>query len=330
MFRKYAVAVLLCAAAAACGSVNERYREQMFLGQEYYNKGKYYESIGRFTQAKEFAENSDEEYQALLGAGNACVEYGMIIYSNAEDLIRMRNKALGLQKLNEADKWHDNANRSFARLLQLRPNDTVANYSLGLFLYRRATSFSELPYPGTARGMEQRRKERDEGIRQFEIVLKGERGDITVPEHGPKCHSAHAHRYLALTLFARSDWDLNDGEAARRHLLAYLNFVSWSRDYVAKNAPQTDEMEKSAKQRELDRLKKELTDTQALLRTQLAGLKEVLAVWEGRTVGKDIPMPPAAKHEAWTNAARREIAALETLRRGYEAAARAEQKDNKP
>jgi len=327
MSRMYAVAVLLGIAGASCGGVNERYREQMFLGQEFYNKGKYYESIGRFTQAKEFSENTDEEYQALLGAGNACVEYGMILYSNAEDLIRMRNRTLGLRKLDEADKWHDNANRSFARLLQLRPNDKAANYSLGLFLYRRATSFSELPYPGTPKGMEQRRKERDEAMRQFEIVLKGESGDITVPAHGPNCHSAHAHRYLALTLFARSDWDLNDGEAARRHLLAYLNFVSWSLQYVSKNAPDSEEPEKIAKRREMERLRKELTETQSLLKTQLHGLKEVLAVWEGRSEGKDILMPPDGKREAWTNAARREIAALETLRRGYEEAAKAEAKE---
>jgi len=325
MSRLYAVVLL--GVAAACGGVNERYREQMFLGQEFYNKGKYYESIGRFSQAKEFSENHDEEYQAILGAANACVEYGLIIYSQAEDLIRMRNKALGLKKLEEADKWHDNANRSFAKLLILRPNDTIANYYLGLFLYRRATSFAELPYPGTEKGMAQRRKERDGAMQQFEIVLKGESGDITIPAHGPNCKSPHVHRYLALTLFARSDWDLNDGEAARRHLLAYLNFVSWSLQYVAKNAPESEEPEKIAKRREMERLRKELTETQSLLKTQLHGLKEVLAVWEGRSVGKDIPMPPDDKREAWTNAARREIAALETLRRGYEEAAKAEAKE---
>ncbi|HTF55946.1 MAG TPA: hypothetical protein VK661_01645, partial [Planctomycetota bacterium] len=206
------------------------------------------------------------------------------------------------------------------KCLQMRSDDRIANYYLGLFFYKRATSFSELPYPGTPEGMAQRCKERDEAVRQFETVVSDERGDITMGEHLATCKSPQIHRYLALALFARSDWDHNDGETARRHVMVYLHFIEGSiAKAIAKVTESSDDKAKNEKQAELDQLHQELVNTRALLSTQHQGLTELLSTWEA---GKEEPRLAPAKRELWMNAARREIAALANLRQAFEEAAR--------
>jgi tetratricopeptide (TPR) repeat protein len=323
MFRiLVAAAVLLPAALSGCGGVNELYNEQMFLGEHYYRNGKYGEAMGRYTQAVEFAGNSSERYKATLQVANASTEYGLVLYEVAESLIRNHNRPAGKNKLKEADKVHDNAHKAFTRCLQMRPDDRIANYYLGLFFYKRATSFSELPYPGTPEGMAQRCKERDEAVRQFEIVLGDERGDITLVAHLATCKSPQLHRYLALALFARSDWDRNDSETARRHVLVYLHYIEKSiTNVIDKVTESADDKAKKEKQAELDQLRQELVNTRALLTTQHQGLKELLSMWEQ---GKEEPRLVPAKRDLWMNAARREIAALASLRQAFEDATRKE------
>lgn len=321
MFRILAAAAVLgTAALSGCGGVNELYREQMFLGEHYYRNGKYGEAMGRYTQAVEFAYSGSEKYNAILQVANSSTEYGLVLYEAAEHLIRHGNRPAGNKKLVEADKVHDNAHKAFTKCLQMRSDDRIANYYLGLFFYKRATSFSELPYPGTEKGMAQRCKERDEAVRQFEIVLSDERGDITTMEHLATCRSPQIHRYLALALFARSDWDRNDGETARRQVMVYLHYIEDSiAQEIAKVTDSSDDKAKKEKQATLDQLHQELVNTRALLSTQHQGLKELLATWEA---GKEEPRLDPAKRELWMNAARREIAALANLRQAFEEAAR--------
>jgi len=321
MFRILAAsAALLTAALAGCGGVNDLYREQMFLGEHYYRNGKYGEAMGRYTQAVEFAYSGSEKYNATLQVANASTEYGLVLYEAAEHLLRNNSKAAGHKKLQEADKVHDNAHKAFTKCLQMRSDDRIANYYLGLFFYKRATSFAELPYPGTPAGIAQRCKERDEAVRQFEVVLSDEHGDITTMDHLVTCKSPQLHRYLALALFARSDWDRNDGETARRHVLVYLHFIEGSiAKVIAKVTESSDDKAKSEKQAELDQLRQELVNTRSLLTTQHQGLKELLAMWE---TGKEEPRLDPAKRDLWMNAARREIAALSNLRQAFDDAAK--------
>lgn len=316
------LAAMIAAGAAGCSEMSENYRQQMYLGETYYNNQKFYESIGNFTRAVEAAENNDEKYKALLGVANAATEHGLNIYQHAESLIRNRNRAAGAAKCAEADQWHDTANRSFAKLLEMRPQDTIANYYLGLFLYKRATSFSELPYPGTEGGKAQRRKERDGAVHQFGIVLSHERGDITSDKHVTDCRSPQVHRYLALALFARSDWDRNDSENARRNLMVYLNLLKRSQSAIVDNpnAGEDPEGAKLEKERRMERLRKEISDTRALLHEQYKGCQQLAEMWQAR---KEVPLIPEEKREAWVNAARREVAALADLSREFQEATQA-------
>ncbi|HEU4339915.1 MAG TPA: hypothetical protein VFS19_07585 [Planctomycetota bacterium] len=355
-------AVLAIAVAAGCAGVDERHAEQMMLGQQYYMNEKFYEAIGRFEAAAEHASSSREKYQATLGVANASTEYGLRIYQYAEDLLRDKKFAPGKAKWQEADKWHDNAARAFYKCLEMRPDDKIANIGLASLFFRRATSFSILPYLETEEGRALRRKERDEAVRQYQIVLGDERGDITKPEHGPDCKGAHFHRYLALALFTRSDWDRNDGQEARRHMIVYLNFLKWASRSVEEGMKAVDDAEKIEKEKKMDQFRKQIAETRFLLGDQLKGLREMQEFWKtegafrarlrhveelhARSVGKEghkdlateleklradeKKFPPKEKREAWTLAARREISALEVLAKEFEEAAQAARKKAKP
>ena len=339
--------------AAGCAGVDERHAEQMMLGQQYYMNGKFYEAIGRFAAAAEHASSSREKYQATLGVANSSAEYGLIVYEYAERLLRDNKIAAGKKKWQEADKWHDDAARSFYKCLEMRPADKIANIGLASLFFRRATSFSVLPYLDDEKGRELRRKERDEAVRQYQIVLGEEHGDITKPEHGPECKGAHFHRYLALALFTRSDWDRNDGQEARRHMMVYLNFLKWASQSVAEGMRAVEDTEKIEKEKKMDQFRKQIAETRSLLGDQLKGLKETQEFWKTedafrarlrhveelqiRAVGterhKELTaeleklrldekkFPPKEKREAWTLAAHREVTALEVLAKEFETAA---------
>lgn len=325
MCRSFA-AIAAVVMAAGCAPMSEDYKQQMFLGETFYKGHKFYEAIGNYSKAVEVAQNNDERYKAILGVANAATEQGLLVYQHAESLIRNRNKSAGNAECAKADKWHDTANRSFAKLLELRPRDTIANYYLALFLYKRATSFSELPYPGTELGKAQRRKERDEAVRQFEIVLADERGDITDPKHINECRSHQVHRYLSLALFARSDWDKNDHEEARRHLMVYLNMLKRSQEIVTDSSlasSEDPERAKLDKEKRLESLRREISDTRSLLHLQHKGMKGLIESWQAKT---ETPPMSDEKREKWILAAKREMAALNDLSKEFEEAAQAMRK----
>ena len=314
------------AVTAGCAAVDERHAEQMMLGQQYYNNGKFYEAIGRFTSAKEHASNSREEYQAILGVANSSAEYGLIVYEYAERLLRDNKIKPGKIKWQEADKWHEDSAKAFYKLLEMRPNDTIANKGLGDLFFRRSTSFTVLPYLETKEGLALRQKERDEAVKQYEIVLAGERGDITRSDHGPACKSPHIHRYLALALFTRSDWDRNDSEEARRHMMVYLNYLKWAHQRMIDGIHTTDDAQKLEKEKRIQEFTKQIGETKALLSDQLKGLKDIYATWQA---GHEKPPLPKEKREAWMLAAHREITALQELKQEFEDAAAAARKKAK-
>ena len=323
---RFAVAAALLAAGIApgCATTDERHAEQMMLAQNYYSNGKFYEAIGRFAAAAEFASSSREMYQATLGVANASAEYGLIVYEVAERLLRDKKRQAGLKKWQEADKWHEDSAKAFYKCLQMRPGDLIANKGLGDLFYRRSTSFTVLPYLENEEGIALRKRERDEAVKQYQLVLSHERGDITKPDHGPECKSPHIHRYLALALLTRSDWDKQDGPEARRHMIVYLNFLKWALQTINDGiqAPIDDNV-KLDKEKRMEQLRRQIGETRSLLNTQLKGLEDAYSAWKA---GTEKPPLPKEKREVWMLAAHREIVALQELAKEFEAAASASRK----
>ncbi len=325
-----AAAALGAVLAAGCAGVDERYAEQMMLGQQYFRNDKYYDAIGRFTSAFELASNNRERYQAMLAVAEASTEYGLICYEIAERYLRQNPKhKTGLEKWRDADKWHEDANKAFHKCLEMRSDDTIANYGLGKLYYKRATSFSVLPFTESEKGVAARKLERDEAVRQFQIVLGHERGDITLPEHGPVCQSAHVHRYLAMALLTRSDWDKNDGEEARRHMMVYLNYLKWASKSVSDAQLPGDDPDRAKleKEQRIEYLRRQIVETRSLLATQLQGLEHLVESWKA---GTEKPPLPKDKREVWLDMAQREINALQHLTREFEEAATASRRKPKP
>src|SRR5262245_22906566 len=322
---RVAVAVLLVGLSACAGEPDTRHKEQMMLGEQYYRNERFYEAIGRYTAAYEVAGNDRERYQAMLAVAESATEYGLICYQQAEDHLRgNRNRPAGLNKWKEGDQWHDDANKAFHKCLDMRPDDPMANIGLGKLYYRRATSYSVLPFTENEKGVAARKAERDESIKQFEIVLKPERDDITVPAHGPNCRSPHAHRYLALALLTRSDWDRNDSEEARRHMMVWLNYLTWGQAHVREGMKAEDDKSKLDKEKRIEALRRQIVETRSLLANQLKGLKDIVETWKAGT--EKPPLPPE-KREKWMLAAQREVIALEELNRKFEEVTDAKKKE---
>ncbi len=328
-----AAALLVLAACETDPEVIERFNEQMFLGQHFFKNGKFEESLGRYSEAREKATTESQRYQATLGAGTAAAEYSMVLYEAAESLFVAKNAPMARKTLDRADNMASVANQAYTKLLQMRPADTIANYYLGLFFFKRATAIGQLPYPATPEGGAQRRKERDEAMRQFRIVLQDERGDITAREHGPSCASPQAHRYLSLALFTRMNWETADGEHARFHMACYLNYIFWLREKVKKEWPQEDEKQKRDKEKELERLWQELWSTQGLFKDTLRGIVDAAKRWESGT-DPEFEALTREEKEKRSNAATREIGALEAILNRYEVEAKkfrdAEKRGEKP
>lgn len=314
----FAVLAALLAGCSGDPEKTERWKEQMMLGEHYYMNRKFEDAVGRYTDAIEFCQDDNEIYKATLGAATSASEYSMSLYEQAENLFTARNSTMAKKTLDRADQMASVAHKGFHKLLQLRPHDTIANYYLGLFFYKRATAVGQLPYPATEKGAAQRKKERDEALANFRIVLTKEGSDdITKPEHGPKCSGPHAHRYMSLSLLTRMDWDRNDGEAARAHMTCYLNYILWLREKVKRDWPQTDENEKRLKEKELDRLWQELGQTQGLFKDTVKSIAENLKRWESNEDPEFAKLEPAVR-ERWINAATRELVALQAVLREFE------------
>jgi tetratricopeptide (TPR) repeat protein len=316
----FVLPVLFLAACAGDAEKHDRFKEQMMLGEQFYRNARFYEAIGRYTEAFSNAQDKREEYQSTLAVAEAATEYGLICYQQAEDFLRgNRNRPAGMQKWKEGDQWHDDANKAFHKCLEIRGDDTMANIGLGKLYYRRATAYSVLPFTENKDGVAARKAERDEAIRQFRIVLKPEKGDITLPEHGPDCRSPFAHRYLALSLLTRSNWDLNDCEEARRHMMVWLNYLTWGQAIIRDQKTSDDDQAKIAKEKRLEEFRTHTVETRSLLATQLKGLKDLVAVWK---TGTEKPELPKEKREKWMLAAQREILALEEMTRKFEEASK--------
>lgn len=316
---------------AGCASVSETFRQNMYVAKYWFDNGRFKESADRYRAA---VEEQPDSYDAVIGLANAAAEISHDLYGQADDAMTADKREAAARLLPEADSWAKLANQAFAKAMRLGPSSRQANYGMGLFLYKRATSDRNAPYPaspdvpdhlrGTAReaawkeGYEQRRKELNEAIRQFALVLERDPATGGRPGHLSGCLSIQAHRYLGLALFLRSDWNQSDGPRARDQLLTYLAGVGEFREYVVRNWPGAKPDEKTAKEREMKRLEVELSDVKLLLRDRVAVLREYEA--ELRQ-GKERPAMSPADREKRLGAVSVELEALSALAGAFEKAA---------
>ncbi len=281
------LAAVVAAALAVKGctkNITETFAQNMDAAKHYYINGRFAESLKHYKLA---VEEMPDDYPAVLGMACAAAETSHELYERASEMHAAGKLEPAMRLVDDAYKHATLADKSFQRCLQLR-TDTPTNYNFGLFLYKRATSQRNIPYPQTpepppeyttkeareewAKAYLQRAKELDESIRQFLTVLQGEPGPLGSADHAPKCKTPQAHRYLGLAYFWRSDWTKRDGEQGRLHMYQFLVYVQGLRDFVLKKWPQANDAEKARKDRELKNLDADLSEIRTLLRERVKHL----------------------------------------------------------
>jgi len=285
MFRPVLAAALAALAVPGCTrSITETFAQNMDAAKHYFVNGRFAESLKHYKLA---VEESPDDYPAVLGMANAAAETSHELCERASEMHAAGKAEPAMRLVDDAYKHATLADKSFQRCFQLR-TDTPTNYNFGLFLYKRATSQRNIPYPQTAepppeytskeardewaKAYLQRPKELDEAIRQFLKVLQGEPGALGSPDHAFKCKSPQAHRYLGLAYFWRSDWTKRDGEQGRMHMYQFLVYVQSLREFVVKKWPQNNDSEKTRKERELKNLDADLSGIRTLLRDRVKHL----------------------------------------------------------
>jgi tetratricopeptide (TPR) repeat protein len=280
-----AAAVAVALAVPGCTkSITETFAQNMDAAKHYFDNGRFAESLKHYKLA---VEEMPDDYPAVLGMAITAGETSNDLFERASEMQAAGKLEPAMRLVDDGIKHATLADKSFQRCLQLR-TDTPTNYNLGLFLYKRATSQRNVPYPQTpepppeytskeareewAKAYLQRPKELDESIRQFLIVLEGEPGALGSRDHAYKCKSHQAHRYLGLAYFWRSDWSKRDGEQGRLHMYQFLVYVEGLREFVVKKWPQTSDAEKARKDRELKNLDADLSGIRTLLRDRVKHL----------------------------------------------------------
>lgn len=322
-----AVAAILAGVGAGCATESEQFKQNMYLGRYWFKNGRFGESADRFRAA---LEERPETFEAVRGLANAASEYSHELYGRAEDMLATNKRELGLKHLADADSWSQIAMKAFTKAFEMEPGRKEMKYDFALMLYKRSTSRRNVPYPaaedvpevyvGTPqeekwrKGFEQRRKELDEAIRQFEIVLEGEPGNLGSIAHVRVCKAEHAHRYLGLALFLRSDWERSDGMRGRAHLHAYVTAIQAAREQILKFQAANEEAQ-LAKDREMKQLDVEISEVKGLIRDRLKLLQE----YEGLLrVGKEYPALSPAERERRLASVAVEISAVSELVTAFE------------
>ena len=336
---------VIAAAVAGCatGEKSQEEREfegQMYLGDQMFKNSKFEDAVRAYRRAVQLQPNN---YKATIGLGASCSEASLTLYVEAERLLGVRQHDAAMRNIERADDYVAMAKKCFARGLEMRPDDRVANYNIGLMYYKRATTPYNLPYPSQLEppdeikkdptalakwmetyekrkvGVEHRRKERDEAIDQFKRVLSIEKTALEAPEHVTHCASPQAHRYLALALLTRGNWEgaENDTELARRHLCVYLAWILGCRQQLVEKAPNKSAEEKAQKEKDLEFFDRELLE----LKEILLGWRDGLAILERQCrLGTDDCPIPVEKRALRLDALARERLIIEATIRMYEEA----------
>ncbi len=245
MCRLWILAGALGAVLAGCSHTctdNPDVRSNFEIAQLYYNNSKFDEAKGRYVAA---VEACPDFYEGLVGLGNACREYGNQLFMGVQELSLQRKRDQAQKMLNDAVNNHKLAYQCFKTAIDMRPEDFLPRYGLGLFHYQRATS--PIPYPFAHDDKEHRPQERDLAIEQFEEVVKRHRD------------AYNAHRYLGIALFTAGRV-----EEAREHLITYHDVMQrlWDK-YLG--APSGNDDEKIQREEALKALEREIADAREVL-----------------------------------------------------------------
>jgi tetratricopeptide (TPR) repeat protein len=229
---------------------------------------------GKFDQAKSLymraIENCSDHYEALVGLGNACREYGTELYRNVSLLVEQGKPDPAQKMLKEANQNHAESDQYFRTALQRRPDDLLPHYGLGQLWYQRATT--TWPFPYALDDRVNRRRDRDQAIREFTLVVQ------KVPQ------LYQAHRYLGLLLFAAGQTD-----EGRAHLKVFHDAQQKVYVHVMARPAETDEMKKQ-KDLDLRQIEKEIEDVREVLvvyKGELDRQRDLLHTKTGRTAEEE-------------------------------------------
>jgi tetratricopeptide (TPR) repeat protein len=212
---------------------------------------------GKFDQAKTLyikaIEHCPDSYEALVGLGNACREWGTELFRGAALLYEQKKADQAQKVFKEANDNHVEAERFLRTAMEREPDDLLPRYGMAQLFYYRATSPVAAPWPVDDR--QNRQRERDEAIRRFREVIR------QTPD------AYQARRYLGLALFAAGDMD-----EARTQLKSYL---LWRQErYIERveAAAETDE-EKRRKDIALREFEKDINDLREIYLVYLGELE---------------------------------------------------------
>jgi tetratricopeptide (TPR) repeat protein len=294
MCRRASLALLSAAAALAAASASCHTCENHDLSKFLLEEGKRAYSAASFSQAKIFfgkaLENCSDNYDALVGLGNACREYGNELYRNCNFLLEQRKTDEYRKEFQKANQNHAECDQYLRAAIKLKPDDLLPRYGLGLLWYNRATAPIAAPWipaDGT-----NRRADRDRAIDEFSRIVQ---------KH-PQAYEAR--KYLAMVLLAAGRLDdtlphLKAYHDSRQAL--YEGLLKW---------PQDTEEAKKRKEAALAHVEKEIADVRDILTVahqESLRERDALSLKPGRT----------AAEEQRLGAATRQALALENMIRSF-------------
>lgn len=243
--------ILLTAGCATCEDDPE-VRTIFETGEFYYKNLKFDEAVGRYDVA---LEKCPHHYQAWIGMGNACREYGNQLYSAANDLVVQGKQPEAKKRFEDANQKHQLAFKCFTAAKSLKPGDLQPYMGMGLLWHQRAAS--PLNYPHRLDDKENRRKDRDKAIVEFTRVIEGE----------PRAYYARRHRGI---LYLTS----GQGDAAREDLKVYHNAVQALYDHTYQAMSSEKEEDRKRRDDSLQGLEKEIQEVREMLGARREGLHE--------------------------------------------------------
>ena len=121
MYRVFLFLILLAASGCAHCDRDEKFLFDLSLAREYYLNGKFGEAIQKFEDA---VEKCPDSYDAILGLAIADRDWGMVKFTEAEDLYRVKKIEFAKKEFTKASNIHKVAEKLFLKAIQMRPDDT--------------------------------------------------------------------------------------------------------------------------------------------------------------------------------------------------------------
>jgi tetratricopeptide (TPR) repeat protein len=236
---------VLGALAAGCANCedNPEVKFNLETAVSFYRAGKFADAVGRFEAA---LEQCSDSFNAWIGMGNACREYGNDLFRGVHDLVLQKRTENARQMFDDGILKHKDSATSFAKAMSLRRDSPEPHYGLGLLYFQRATS--PIAYPFRLDDTKSREEELRRAVREFETVV------------GKIDSSLHAHRHLGLALFRLGRMD-----EGREHLSKYHDLLQAEYDRLFKGLRSGSDEQKKRREETLRTLEKDLEEVRSLI-----------------------------------------------------------------